>query len=626
MHTMSFRANLYEQDNDKDRQHRNPFVNRLRTHTDGELGINHTSFTNFNLSNADASSRRNRSSANHHMAGEVMSGHTNAFPISTIYNDDKNTSPLTRSFRKLRSSTWDAGHGNLSHSLRLSPRMISGMGSDVFDGVDLEDGKPSQVDGQETDDVVSFSSSSENSEELEDRAAMADVVIPMLDEENDVLEGTHSSLYCDENASTPVKSNLSLEVSEIRPTDNLNSEYSGLNITSARISSLRRDKSSSADDGVKRSVTFSNTVGVQQFSDLDKVEESEMDVLNQSPNDSDSSTYIPEIRPQQYQERASSEQYSSLPRTTMHYSFLDYFNPLKNLSWSLVGSYIVRYAPCFVCVKKLGVSATDRNVLMRLNVLCAFHAVVQIALGLFLFVVTFIGVKRTNLYYATETFDKSVYPTMSDTATVQNSVSPDLWNLMLFVWVLSVVGLVLLIASSFAQRAIRNVNLVRSVRFMWTLFWLLPIQIFLTIGLFDYYRVMDVYTKHWWAEPGMAWYRSKFCVEDTAMTKCIVPIDGGEDYYSEEDWCLANYNALDCRSIRDSAQTLFEGFSYVFFTANGVWGLLLVTLMYVTLSVLQGIISLPIVQRSKESNIPLWLTFPVAGCFLIGVILLYGPR
>jgi len=160
--------------------------------------------------------------------------------------------------------------------------------------------------------------------------------------------------------------------------------------------------------------------------------------------------------------------------------------------------------------------------------------------------------------------------------------------------------------------------LVRSVRFMWTLFWLLPIQIFLMIGLFDYYGVMYVYTKHWWDEPGMAWFRSKCCEDGTAMTKCTVPIDGGEDYNSEEEWCEDYYNAMDCTIIRDAAQTKFVGLSYVFFTANGVWALLLVALMYVTLCVLQGIISLPIVQRSKESNIPLWLTFPIAGCFLIG--------
>ena len=146
------------------------------------------------------------------------------------------------------------------------------------------------------------------------------------------------------------------------------------------------------------------------------------------------------------------------------------------------------------------------------------------------------------------------------------------------------------------------------------------------IGLFDVYGVMNVYAKHWWDQPGLAWFRTNFCEEGTAMTKCTVPIDGGEGFSSEEGWCKENYNALDCRDIRDRAQDLFDRFSNVFFPANCAWALILVALMFVTLSMLQGIISLPIVQRSKESNIPLWLTFPIAGSFLIGVIILYGPR
>ena len=46
--------------------------------------------------------------------------------------------------------------------------------------------------------------------------------------------------------------------------------------------------------------------------------------------------------------------------------------------------------------------------------------------------------------------------------------------------------------------------------------------------------------------------------------------------------------------------------------------------MWVTLNVLQAIITLPIVQRSKESNIPLWLTFPVIGSYMIGYVFLFS--
>ena len=126
-----------------------------------------------------------------------------------------------------------------------------------------------------------------------------------------------------------------------------------------------------------------------------------------------------------------------------------------------------------MCMKKLGVSATDRIVLMRLNLLCAFCAIVQIAVGMFLLLVTYMGVEQTNGYYNNLNNVDSTWK-LNEGTVMRNSddqlvdvISPDMWNLMLFVWVLSCVSLVLLIASYFAQRAIRNVNLVKSVRFMW---------------------------------------------------------------------------------------------------------------------------------------------------------------
>lgn len=649
---MAFRTNLYEQENEKDssRQHRHSFVNRLRTHTDGELSMNSTSFSHFNmLPNMDDSGRSSRRNNHrfginqHHIAGEVMAGYTqpsNALPIPSMYSSDRNTSPLARSFRKLRSSTWDAGHGNLKLSPKMFGSSIAGNGLDRSNNLDQGKGRPAiDEDDSLDDEVVSFSSSSEES--LEDAAAAATTIhIPMLDEEDELKEGLQSSLYQDEQDTTPLRSNTQLLIEANKNSTSHsnaeNADHKRNNIPQRP--SLRRDKSSSSADGVRRSVTFSTMVGLEQYADSEKLEdgnemntETTPDQVEQSPNSIDSAMYYhPETT--HYEEQHRHQQRAS--NATKNDQFFDHFNPFSDLSWSLVGSYIVRYAPCFICMKKLGVSATDRNVLLRLNLLCAFHSVVQIALGIFLFVVTVLGVKQTNEYYANEANTQSLTTTgISKTVTLKKSddsltdvASADLWNLMLFVWILSVVSLVLLLASYFAQKAIRNVNLVRSVRFMWTLFWLLPIQIFLMIGLFDYYGVMDVYTKHWWDEPSMAWFRENLCKKDTSFTKCTVPIDGGEDYDSEEQWCEAYYDSLDCREIRDSAQTLFESFSYVFFTANGVWALLLVALMYVTLCVLQGIISLPIVQRSKESNIPLWLTFPIAGCFLIGSILLYGPR
>ena len=161
-----------------------------------------------------------------------------------------------------------------------------------------------------------------------------------------------------------------------------------------------------------------------------------------------------------------------------------------------------------------------------------------------------------------------------------------------------------------------------SVRYMWALLWLLPLEIFFMIGLFDYYKVNEVYTKHWWENPSMKFSRELFCEPPgTAQNQCMVPIEGGNGYATEQDWCLKNYNATNCTQIRDDAQARYNRFSRVFYTSYGIWACFLLALMWCTLCVLQAIITVPIVQRSKESNIPLWLTLPIVGCFTVGYFL-----
>jgi len=284
----------------------------------------------------------------------------------------------------------------------------------------------------------------------------------------------------------------------------------------------------------------------------------------------------------------------------------------RYLSWSRIGSCIVRAAPCFWCArKKFSVSATDRQILLRLNLLCAFFCVLQVMIGVFIFITKFTGyVEKDNNEVSNPDVDKP-------------PISVDLWSLETFVYFISLINFVLLIATVLAHRAIRNVNLVGSVRFMWVLFWLLPLQIFCMIGLFDINNVGGVTAKYWWDDPSMSFVRRLFCEEGTEDSKCMAPIDGGSVYESELIWCQKEYNATDCESVRDDAQRRYNLSAGIYYTVNGVWALLLVVLMWVTLSLLQAVITLPIVQRSKESNIPLWLTFPIVGCFALGYILLF---
>ena len=292
-------------------------------------------------------------------------------------------------------------------------------------------------------------------------------------------------------------------------------------------------------------------------------------------------------------------------------------NPCKCLSWSLFGSYITRTAPCFWCMKTVGVSATDRQIVIRLNALIVIFCSVQIASGLFLLSIALMG-------YNQSTRNAAEINAYDEGDRDKPLVSQDLWSLTTFVYFLAGINALLLIAAVLAQRAIRFVNLARSVRFMWVLFWILPLQIFFSVGLFDYHRVMESWSKHWWDDKTLSWYRELFCDEGTAHGKCMVPLLGGVNYIDENAWCMAYFNATDCQSIRDAAQYEFVVTNYVYFAANGIWALVLAMIMWVTLNVLQAVITLPIVQRSKESNIPLWLTFPIIGSYMIGYVLLFS--
>jgi len=155
----------------------------------------------------------------------------------------------------------------------------------------------------------------------------------------------------------------------------------------------------------------------------------------------------------------------------------------------------------------------------------------------------------------------------------------------------------------------------------------------------------------------MAWFRSKTCGGGTYNTLCVVPIGGLPIFRSETEWCLFYYNSTACGPIKDDAQSRMLTYSLTYHNANGALGVLTVILVSVlhswcvhgcivpnlrrvnlllsltlatvlqlclTVNFLEGIITRPIVQKSRESNIPLWLTLPILGCFLTGSITLFS--
>ena len=237
------------------------------------------------------------------------------------------------------------------------------------------------------------------------------------------------------------------------------------------------------------------------------------------------------------------------------------------VTWSNAAGCIVQNAPCFWLKKRLVAGATDRSILLRLNVLCLFFAIGQIISA----------VCMAILLYAKGIVDRDDGNVNRDEKSL---FTFNLWNITPGLLSLGLVALVISIAVIRATPVIKEVNLSGAIRFLRSLVWILPIEAFFVIEMFDYHQVSDVWVRHWWSIPSMAWFRWLFCANGTYNTKCMVPIIiDSSSYHSEEEWCVSLYNSTNCSVIRDDAQKAMMLWSHRYFILNGVWGLFLVVLV-----------------------------------------------
>jgi hypothetical protein len=237
------------------------------------------------------------------------------------------------------------------------------------------------------------------------------------------------------------------------------------------------------------------------------------------------------------------------------------------VTWSNAAGYVVQNAPCFWLKKRLVAGATDRSILLRLNVLCLFFAIGQIISA----------VCMAILLYAKGIVDRDDGNVNRDEKSL---FTFNLWNITPGLLSLGLVALVISIAVIRATPVIKEVNLSGAIRFLRSLVWILPIEAFFVIEMFDYHHVSDVWVRHWWSIPAMAWFRWLFCPNGTYNTKCMVPIIiDSSSYHSEEEWCVSLYNSTNCSVIRDDAQRAMMLWAHRYFILNGVWGLFLVVLV-----------------------------------------------
>ena len=104
-----------------------------------------------------------------------------------------------------------------------------------------------------------------------------------------------------------------------------------------------------------------------------------------------------------------------------------------------------------------------------------------------------------------------------------------------------------------------------------------------------------------------------------------VPIKGGFNYTSEDEWCLDRYNTSGCTEIRDEAQKQTSFILLCFYRSLASWGCIYMFIMLLIIKSLERIISKPMVQKSREVNVVSWLTFPVLCTALYGSVILFSP-
>ncbi len=143
----------------------------------------------------------------------------------------------------------------------------------------------------------------------------------------------------------------------------------------------------------------------------------------------------------------------------------------------------------------------------------------------------------------------------------------------------------MLIATLLVTRAIRQVNLPGLVRYYWALRWLLPLELFCAIGLFDFHNVTKVFVKHWFSDISVAWFHVRFCMQP--------PCDVEEVQHNLS------------RTLR------------IVFICNFVLGMTISFLLFLIMQLIENIVSSPVIRRSKERNMPAWLLLPLAGRFFL---------
>mmetsp|Transcript_21013 Transcript_21013/g.31352 ORF Transcript_21013/g.31352 Transcript_21013/m.31352 type:complete len:496 (-) Transcript_21013:52-1539(-) len=314
----------------------------------------------------------------------------------------------------------------------------------------------------------------------------------------------------------------------------------------------------------------------------------------------------------------------SIDHSPQHETLVDRARKMVSIKcgWERLARLIAKYAPCFWCNPSFmagtllfwkestasssgghhnDIALTDRAVLYRLTILCSFFAAGQVLFGIYLSV---------------------VYLVIPDcqSSTCTQSYIPNLWNPLNAVLGLTIIGLVLFGASLNALKIIRNVDILGALRYYWVLQWISPFEALFVFNLFDYHQVTKIFVTHWWHTEAFDWFRKQFCSDEDFNA-----IGNQTEFnnLSLDDFCICNTTTGElvndaCYDTREEAIDDMTVYSTIFFTTNFVWGLVFVIVLFLTTQMLEFIIGIQLVQKSKERNLSFWLTLPISACFFSG--------
>lgn len=137
-----------------------------------------------------------------------------------------------------------------------------------------------------------------------------------------------------------------------------------------------------------------------------------------------------------------------------------------------ISSYVVKCAPCFWWKSERHLNMTARSIALRLQFLDAFSGLVQAASASFLAVaLTSEKIVDRNAPHVDSGSDPAIY-------------APNMWSINGNVMLAGLFGTTIFFLMIFSRRVIREVNLVGSLRSMWCMLWIVPLEVYVTICMF----------------------------------------------------------------------------------------------------------------------------------------------